>query len=424
MTHCSLLSHSSFSSLINFSPPHQGVGVCVSATTVTVIACDRYFTIVYQENHQSSRSRARIRTANQQSSSLNRSNYAQVLIETIIIWIIGIICGLPVSVFQVVITFPQYSDNYIQCIEDWPKTLKSAYSVSILIVQCVLPSVALVLTGQAITSHLNRVAGLLSSTSASNHTNHASHHVHPNNVTNAGNSSSMTTGAGINMTTIIVTAASPSTNEYDEGGSQNYAESQLNGCDSGTTQSQVPQSGRHRATSVPLTLSSSSSTNTTPVTATTTVPSTTMTAAADCHQRNLERNNSVTRTLLAVSISFTVCWMPLHILNALIDLGLVTHERYFSEQQIYLMIAICSSIAMTSVPLNALLYGWYNPSINREVISWRLIANASICNFTTDIASRRNSGNNNNNNLSIGAEGRIRAASDAGAGSTCGGDRV
>ena len=99
-------------------------------------------------------------------------------------------------------------------------------------------------------------------------------------------------------------------------------------------------------------------------------------ATADAHQRNMERNQSVTRTLLAVSISFTICWMPLHILNALIDVGLLTNETH-SEHLIYLLIAICSSVAMTSVPLNALLYGWYNPSINREVINWRLIANAS-----------------------------------------------
>jgi hypothetical protein len=264
-----------------------------------------------------------------------------------------------------------------------------------------------------------------------NHTHHQVHHNQQNNSTSA---------SGINMTTIVVTAASPSVNEDEgsaEGVRRDYDESQLNGCETANNSSH-----RQRATSCTIAAPLSQQTTTTTTTTTTLTASSTTpvpSAAADCHQRNLERNQSVTRTLLAVSISFTVCWMPLHILNALIDVGLVTHEHYFSEQQIYLMIAICSSIAMTSVPLNALLYGWYNPSINREVISWRLIANASICNFSqtanaanesTD-GSRRNSGNNNSTNNHLvpgaGSNSRIRAASDAGpaaAGRSSDGDRV
>ena len=304
--------------------------------------------------------------------TLNRSNYYQVGIETMIVWIVGICCGLPVSVYQAVVTFPQYSDQYIQCIEDWPKTLKAAYSVSILIVQCVLPSVALVVTGQAITSHLNRVAGLLSL---------------PGNVTcpmHRCNSTTATAATAAGSTTVIVAAPSDSETDCSQ---QEHHEME-------TTSVSVNQVSPNARTAIVTSSVPSSSTGGT---------------GADYHQRNVERNQSVTRTLLAVSISFTVCWMPLHILNVLIDLGIMTHETY-SEYIIYLMIAICSSIAMTSVPLNALLYGWYNPSINREVISWRSIANASLCyhnennnsNPLADVTVSRAGNNNRDDNIPAG----------------------
>lgn len=332
----------------------------MSATTVTVIAFDRYFTIVYRERHQSGGPRPARRPAGGGAGGLNRQNYCQVGIETCIIWIVGIMCGLPVSMFQVVVKFPQYSDEYIKCIEDWPRTLKAAYSVTILLVQCVMPSVALSVTGRAITSHLKRVAGLLSGP-------------RPGATPASRPATPAVTAAS---TEIVVTAPTDSS-------------SSLAASEAGRTMTTRLQTGNNN-------ISGSNAATSTRASNTALGP-----VAADCHQRNVERNQSVTRTLLAVSISFTVCWMPLHILNALIDVGLVTHET-LSEHGIYLMIAVCSCVAMTSVPLNALLYGWYNPSINREVITWRLIACAVGGSGEPDVQSAGHNNLNNNNNTASG----------------------
>lgn len=91
---------------------------------------------------------------------------------------------------------------------------------------------------------------------------------------------------------------------------------------------------------------------------------------SDLHARNIQRNKSVTRTLLCVSISFAICWLPIHILNLLLDLEILKSPPIHPDS-LYLYIAIALAIAMVSVPLNALLYGWFNPSINRELVAWK-----------------------------------------------------
>ena len=88
------------------------------------------------------------------------------------------------------------------------------------------------------------------------------------------------------------------------------------------------------------------------------------------HARNIQRNKSVTRTLLCVSISFTLCWLPIHILNLSLDLEILKSPPIHPDT-LYVYIATALAIAMVSVPLNPLLYGWFNPSINREVVAWK-----------------------------------------------------
>ena len=282
----------------------QGVSVCVSATTVTVIAFDRYISIIYREHRAppppAVRCRQRLASSASVSLPIYQFNYCQVVIETIIIWVVGILFGLPVAFFQkliIIAEFYQISHDYVQCQEKWPTEeypyLKKVYSVSVLVVQCVLPSLALIVTGSMITGHLNKLGSLLLASSATQ--------------TSTGRTS----------------LAPPSSPQI--------------GSNNNTTDGNVLRSR----------------------------------IAADQHKRNVERNQSVTRTLLAVSVSFTVCWLPLYILNALIDLNVV--EDHVDVKTIYLLSAACHAIAMTSAPLNALLYGWYNPSINRELITWRFL---------------------------------------------------
>jgi hypothetical protein len=123
--------------------------------------------------------------------------------------------------------------------------------------------------------------------------------------------------------------------------------------------------------------------------------------AVDQHKRNVERNQSVTRTLLAVSVSFTVCWLPLYILNAIIDLNFLSAGSEgvirVDIKTIYLLSAACHAIAMTSAPLNALLYGWYNPSINRELLTWNFWGWRRN-HFDNEVESNRSPGRHRQNN--------------------------
>ena len=253
-----------------------------------------------QPHPPAARSRQRLASSASVSLPLYQFNYCQVIIETVIIWAVGIVFGLPVALFQkLIITreFVAIDPHFVECQERWPTDeyphLKKVYSVSVLVVQCVLPSLALIVTGSMITSHLNKLGKLLSAS------------------TNAIQSATRTS---------LAPTASP-----NQPNLQNNNHLQTDG---NILRSRI---------------------------------------AVDQHKRNVERNQSVTRTLLAVSVSFTVCWLPLYMLNVLLDLNLLGG---INVKTIYLLSAACHAIAMTSAPLNALLYGWYNPSINRELLTW------------------------------------------------------
>src|SRR2546423_1369327 len=96
----------------------QGVSVCVSATTVTVIAFDRYFSIIYREQHyQPTRSRQRLRSSSTSSySPAVQSNYCQVVVETVIIWIICLLFGIPAALTTEFLEFREYGE-YAKCVE-------------------------------------------------------------------------------------------------------------------------------------------------------------------------------------------------------------------------------------------------------------------------------------------------------------------
>lgn len=92
---------------------------------------------------------------------------------------------------------------------------------------------------------------------------------------------------------------------------------------------------------------------------------------------NTIRDSNISRTLLIITLSFTLFWMPLHILNTLLDFNVIGRENSTYEN-IYLYSGIAHLVAMISVPLNALVYGYLTPSIRREFWS---------CNFNTGSAS-------------------------------------
>ena len=82
------------------------------------------------------------------------------------------------------------------------------------------------------------------------------------------------------------------------------------------------------------------------------------------------RDTNIIRTLMMMSLSFTVCWIPLHVVNVLLDME-VLNANIMSPERIYLTFAIAHAVAMVSIPLNAVMYGWLTPSIKREILFWR-----------------------------------------------------
>lgn len=84
-------------------------------------------------------------------------------------------------------------------------------------------------------------------------------------------------------------------------------------------------------------------------------------------RRNALYDRSVLRTLLIMTISFTICMLPLYTVHVLIDTGIILQEK-LPTTNVYLLFAIVHAIAMISIPLNAIVYGWLTPSIKRGLI--------------------------------------------------------
>lgn len=78
------------------------------------------------------------------------------------------------------------------------------------------------------------------------------------------------------------------------------------------------------------------------------------------------RDDSIQLTLFLMSLSFAVFWIPYHTFNLVLDLEIVSFGHDF--QSLYLYLSIVHSLAMISVPTSAIVYGWFTPSIRRELI--------------------------------------------------------
>lgn len=88
---------------------------------------------------------------------------------------------------------------------------------------------------------------------------------------------------------------------------------------------------------------------------------------ANYYMREINRNRQVTKTLVYIILCFIITWLPWNLFNIFLDFE---PDPKMSISDIYLVLAICHLIAMTTIPLNAFWYGWANPNIRVEALKF------------------------------------------------------
>lgn len=88
---------------------------------------------------------------------------------------------------------------------------------------------------------------------------------------------------------------------------------------------------------------------------------------ANYYMREISRNRQVTKTLVYIILCFIITWLPWNLFNIFLDFK---PDPKMSISDIYLVLAICHLIAMTTIPLNAFWYGWANPNIRVEALKF------------------------------------------------------
>ncbi|XP_071440849.1 neuropeptide Y receptor type 2-like [Hetaerina americana] len=144
--------------LCKMVPAAQGANVMVSVGTITLIALDRYFTIVRGGGGGGGVGES---GGGMHHRRLRRRR--RVLLSLALLWLVALLAAAPVLKFQVVESFAfQRMLLYETCIERWPsRTAKLSYTVSMLIVQYVIPIVVLGCIHARIAAHLNAHAQAL-----------------------------------------------------------------------------------------------------------------------------------------------------------------------------------------------------------------------------------------------------------------------
>ena len=99
-------------------------------------------------------------------------------------------------------------------------------------------------------------------------------------------------------------------------------------------------------------------------------------------KKELARNKRTTIILLLVSVIFTVSWLPWHLLTLWADL----YPNFTSTSNLYMLYAVSHIIAMTSAVTNAVLYGWLNTNLRRELTQVRKSQGYYTTNFSSVVA--------------------------------------
>ncbi|RZF35569.1 hypothetical protein LSTR_LSTR005097 [Laodelphax striatellus] len=87
-------------------------------------------------------------------------------------------------------------------------------------------------------------------------------------------------------------------------------------------------------------------------------------------KRELQRNRRTTMLLSGVAVLFAISWLPLGVFTLTADLlfppDAVANPS--SARQLYLTLAACHALAMSSAVSNPVVYGWLNTNIRQELL--------------------------------------------------------
>lgn len=248
------------------------------------------------------------------SNQPQRSSRNQTLTcEVLFIWITSLILSLPQAFYQeqVQIGIPGLYE-YTKCVESSKSPLMSMYSVLITVIQLFVPTVSLFLSYFKIKCHLR------------------------NNMSN------LKPTTNVKPTTISPPTATTMS-------SRNCVNSDSINDSCGSDQQKSSFNGSQNAVN----------------------EVTSNSALERKFKKEMGRNKIVTNTLLLITASFIVTWAPWNIISIALDFTpqLLGTTEYFLE-----ILAASHLLAMTSATLNPLLYGYWNPSIKKELIKSRQLA--------------------------------------------------
>ena len=82
--------------------------------------------------------------------------------------------------------------------------------------------------------------------------------------------------------------------------------------------------------------------------------------------KEARRHRKNTNLLMAISITYALCWFPLTILNFFADFN----YKMFMERNFLVAYGCAHLIGMTSAIINPILYGWFNTNFQKEFTSF------------------------------------------------------
>lgn len=396
-------------------PMTQGVAVIATSLTIAMIAADRCFRITSMTPIA--------------SHTIQRYSFSKpkLFFEIGLIWVISIIIALPQALYQeqAEIGIPNLY-SYYKCVEKWPPHSRAIYSLSVLFFQLIIPSACLLISFFRIRIYLKSRLSSLSEVLASinctnNSTSGTIRHVRgsgdasvadaigtfitrnsssqskksfysrKNDITDYNDSNGTYEHIVIDVGKITnVNNSSPiKINQLNVSPDnswilkENSCEMNINNCNEKLngeeykTQSQssnsTPSSHQSLSNSKPFNFkvmnlnlsnldheSSSKSFKITNIGQGSPITD----CQADRIIREIYRNRRVTNTLLIVTGAYAFCWIPWNLVNSYLDFF---PTPMIPADMIYSLLACCHVIAMTSATINALLYGYTNSNIRREL---------------------------------------------------------
>lgn len=336
--------------LCKLIPFLQSVSMIACSATISMIAIDRAIRV----------------TKNISSYSYHvlyaRTHWIMIATETALIWIFAILISLPIAFFQILLSVSIHNTLiFRRCVEFWPNApSKQIYSIGNAMIQFLLPTIILITANIKIKNHLS--ANLSGLDARATHQDVSSKECEvtvsmdnsmPTAQTEANGSVRQKMLMRCSSLFQLVRSSSRSPSNLTVGIMKNNSfeisdpellekEDPLLNNNQGTTNS-LPRRYKVRYNKRNDTINRNRC----------------------LLMREISRNQKVTRTLFSIVFTFTITWLPWNLFNIYVDF----HRDTPLEPETELLItAFCYLIAMTTIPVNAFLYGWANPSIRSEAL--------------------------------------------------------